>query len=79
MHVKPPIIKMNARGKGSSERQAPMNIKFLLFLTWIFYLSWKKADDGFFLFCSLFAAALSLCVLCYRVENPVPYREKEKE
>ena len=46
-----------------------MNSKLLMIIAFLFFLSWKRAADGFLLFCALFAAGLCLCVLIYRMEN----------
>lgn len=46
-----------------------MNTKLLMIIAFLFFLSWKKASDGFLLFCALFAAGLCVCVLIYRMEN----------
>lgn len=46
-----------------------MNTKLLMIIAFMFFLSWKKAADSFFLFCALFAAGLCICVLIYRMEN----------
>lgn len=46
-----------------------MNTKFLLITALLFFFSWRKVADNFLLFCALFAAALSICVFIYRMEN----------
>ncbi|WP_419662234.1 hypothetical protein [Desulfosarcina variabilis] len=46
-----------------------MNTKFLLITAVLFFFSWRKVADDFLLFCALFAAALSICVFIYRMEN----------
>lgn len=46
-----------------------MNTKLLMIIAFLFFLSWKKAEDSFLLFCALFAAGLFVCVLIYRSEN----------
>lgn len=46
-----------------------MNTKFLLITAFLFFFSWRKVDDNFLLFCAFFAAALSVCVFIYRMEN----------
>ena len=56
-----------------------MNTKFLLITAFLFFLSWKKVADDFLLFCALFAAALGICVLIYRMENPHRVVDEESE
>ncbi|BBO67373.1 hypothetical protein DSCA_13030 [Desulfosarcina alkanivorans] len=46
-----------------------MNTKLLMIISFLFYLSWRKASDSFLLFCALFAAGLCVCVMIYRMEN----------
>ena len=46
-----------------------MNTKLLMTIAFLFFLSWRKAADSFFLFCALFAAGLCICVIIFRLEN----------
>jgi ABC-type lipoprotein release transport system permease subunit len=46
-----------------------MNAKLLMIISFLFFLSWKKAADSFLLFCSLFAVGLCVCVLIYGMES----------
>ena len=46
-----------------------MNTKLLMIIALLFFLSWRRAADSFLLFCALFAIALFVCVLIYRMEN----------
>lgn len=50
-------------------RKHPMSPKFLMIIAFVFFLSWRKAADSFFLFCALFAAGLCICVIIYREEK----------
>lgn len=56
-----------------------MNTKFLLIIAVLFFFSWREVPDDFLLFCALFAAALSVCVFIYRVENPHRVAEDEDD
>ncbi len=47
----------------------PMNTKFLMVIAFLFFLSWRKAEDSFLLFCTLFAIGLCVCVIIYHMEN----------
>ncbi len=46
-----------------------MNTKFLMVIAFLFFLSWRKAEDSFLLFCTLFAIGLCVCVIIYHMEN----------
>ena len=50
-------------------RNHSMNTKLLMIIALLFFLSWRRAADSFLLFCALFAIALFVCVLIYRMEN----------
>jgi hypothetical protein len=55
-----------------------MKSKLLAIIVFVFFLSWRKASDGFLLFCTLFAAGLWICVLIYRMENQQPAIDQEE-
>ena len=56
-----------------------MNIKMLMIIAFLFFLSWRRAADSFLLFCALFAAGLFVCVLIYRLENTPTMVDEETD
>ena len=56
-----------------------MNTKLLMIITFLFFLSWRKAADSFLLFCALFAAGLCVCVIIFRMENATMVADEETD
>ena len=54
-----------------SERKAPrpMKINLLIIAAFLFFLFWKKTGDPLLLFCTVFAAALWICLIINRSET----------
>ena len=46
-----------------------MNTKMLMLIAMVFYFAWKRSTDPMLLFCAVFALALWVCVLLYRLET----------
>jgi hypothetical protein len=46
-----------------------MNIKLLIFLTWIFYIAARRTADEIWQFCLIYSAVLSVCVYFFKREN----------
>lgn len=49
-----------------------MKPKFLLFLTWLFFILERRTADDIWLICMGFSAVLALCAFFYRRENTTP-------
>jgi len=45
-----------------------MNTKLLMIIALAFFIAWKRSADEILLFCAVFATALWVCVLIYRME-----------
>ena len=55
-----------------------MSMKLLLIMALVFYNFLDKDPNGLFLFCFLYTLLLSICVLCYQMENTKPVKEEKK-
>ena len=56
-----------------------MNTKLLLIIAIVFFMSWKRSQDSFLLFCALFAVGLCVCVFIYRMENTQTVVEEDAQ
>ena len=55
-----------------------MKPKFLLFLTWVFFIVEQRTSDEIWLICMLFCAVFTLCAYLYRRENNRPPTASEE-
>jgi hypothetical protein len=46
-----------------------MNTKFLLLLTWFFYMGMRRSGDDIWLFCLAIASLSTVCAFFYRMDN----------
>ena len=46
-----------------------MKTNLLIIAAFLFFLFWKKTGDPLLLFCTVFAAALWICLIIYRSET----------
>lgn len=46
-----------------------MNTKLLIAFALLFFMAWRQGGDGLLLFCALFAAGLSICVMIFHMET----------
>ncbi len=54
-----------------------MSPRLLMIITCLFLIAWRKAADGFLLFCALFAAGLLICVIIYRMDRSATVIDEE--
>jgi hypothetical protein len=57
----------------------PMNIKLLIFLTWIFYIAARRTADEIWQFCLIYSAVLSACAYFFQRENKSAKSKKKKK
>lgn len=55
-----------------------MNLKVLLFLTWIFYLAVRRTADEIWFFCMIVSGLMSACAMFYNLGNRQPGTVKAK-
>jgi peptidoglycan/LPS O-acetylase OafA/YrhL len=47
-----------------------MNTKFLIIVTWLFYIALRRSGgDGWLLFCTILSGLITACSFLYRLEN----------
>lgn len=46
-----------------------MNLKLLIFLTWIFFIMERRTADDLWLGCMVYCGVLAICVYFYRKDN----------
>ena len=56
-----------------------MNIKLLIFLTWIFYIAARRTADEIWQFCLIYSAVLSVCAYFFQRENRSANPKKKKK
>jgi hypothetical protein len=56
-----------------------MNIKLLIFLTWIFYIAARRTADEIWQFCLIYSAVLSACAYFFQRENKSAKPKKKKK
>jgi hypothetical protein len=56
-----------------------MNVKLLIFLTWIFYIAARRTADEIWHFCLIYSAILSACAYLFKRENKSAKSEKKKK
>jgi hypothetical protein len=56
-----------------------MNPKFLLFLTWLFFIIERRTSDPIWLICMVYSAVLFICAFFYQRENNTAAVKEKKQ